>query len=182
MKSSAGAAVRRRMTPGLSDLKRMGTLASELAPHAARPNTPRIYADANIPNGVVNYMRAQLGWDVFFVLEHEELRRARDIEHYRLARQLARTLITQDRDYEDDTAFPPQEGAGVIIFVSPDERRLCELIALTDRELFRSDRAPALPLEGRKMRRLVGAAEMLGVGPKPSVPEQLAPPDRLKTL
>ena len=50
-------------------------------------------------------MRTRLGWDVFFVLEHEELRRARDIEHYRLARQLARTLMTQDRDYEDDASF-----------------------------------------------------------------------------
>jgi hypothetical protein len=142
----------------------MGTLASELTPHVVRGSAPRIYADANIPNGVVNYMRAQLGWDVFFVLEHQELRRARDVEHYRMARQLARTLITQDRDYEDDSLFPPEEGAGVIVFVSPDERRLCELLALTDRQLFRSDRAPALPLEGRKMRCHVGAVEILGSG------------------
>lgn len=139
----------------------MGTLASELAPHVTRGSAPRIYADANIPNGVVHYMRAELGWDVFFVLEHEELRRARDLEHYRMARQLARTLITQDRDYEDDAMFPPAEGAGVIVFVSPDERRLCELLTLTDRQLFRCDRAPALPLEGRKMRCDVGGAEIL---------------------
>ena len=61
----------------------MGTLSSELAPHAARsPDAPRVYADANIPSGVVGYMRTRLGWDVFFVLEHDDLRRARDIEHY----------------------------------------------------------------------------------------------------
>ena len=46
---------------------------------------PRIYADANIPSGVVGYMRDKLRWDVLFVLEHTDLRRARDIEHYRLA-------------------------------------------------------------------------------------------------
>lgn len=161
----------------------MGTLASELAPHVARGSAPRIYADANIPNGVVHYMRVQLGWDVFFVLEHEELRRAPDVEHYRMARQLARTLITQDRDYEDDVRFRPEEGAGVIVFVSPDERRLCELLALVDRQLFRSDRAPALPLEGRKMRWHVGAAEILGAtGTGATTPEQLPAPQRLKTL
>ena len=136
----------------------MGTLATELAPHIPG-DRPRIYADANIPSGVVQYMRARLGWDVFFVLEHEELRRARDIEHYRMARQLARTLITQDRDYENDAIFPPAEGAGVIVFVSPDERRLCELLALADRQLFRCEGAPRLPLDGRKIRCHVGPAE-----------------------
>jgi hypothetical protein len=161
----------------------MGTLASELAPLVPRGGAPRIYADANIPNGVVNFMRAQLGWDVFFVLEHEELRRARDIEHYRMARQLARTLITQDRDYEDDQAFPPKEGAGVIVFVSPDERRLCELLALADRQLFRCEPAVPLPLEGRKMRCHVGGADLHGAaGSEASPPEQRPSPDRLKTL
>lgn len=140
----------------------MGTLASELAPHARRRDAPRIYADANIPSGAVGFMRQRLGWDVFFVLEHEDLRRARDIEHYRLARQLARTLVTQDRDYEDDMAFPPSEGAGVIVVVVPDERRLCELLTRIDRDLFRSDGAPALPLDGRKLRCDSGTPETLG--------------------
>src|SRR5688500_16199469 len=85
----------------------MRTLASELAPIAIESPEPRVYADANMPNGVVGFMRERLGWDVFFVMEHEELRRARDIEHYRLARQLHRTLVTLDRDYEDDRRFPP---------------------------------------------------------------------------
>jgi hypothetical protein len=128
------------------------TLATELAPHAARLPDPRVYADANIPNGVVAYMRARLGWDVLFVLEHEDLRRARDTEHYRMARRLARTLMTLDRDYEDDRRFPPGEGAGVIVFSAPDERRLCALLAAVDRELFRAEGALPLPLEGRKVR------------------------------
>ncbi len=130
----------------------MGTLASELAPVAAVRPEPRVYADANIPNGVVRFMRARLRWDVFFVMEHEELRRARDIEHYRLARQLARTLITLDHDYEDDRIFPPGEGAGVIVLSAPDERWLRRLLARVDHELFRARGALPLPIERRKIR------------------------------
>ncbi len=140
----------------------MGTLSSELSPHASRGGAPRIYADANIPNGVVTFMRERLGWDVFFVLEHDEWRRAPDTEHYRLARQLARTLVTLDRDYEDDSRFPPAEGAGVIVFMAADERRLRELLQRADRDLFRAEGAAALPLSGRKIRWHTGAAEALG--------------------
>ncbi|CAN5617800.1 MAG: DUF5615 family PIN-like protein [Acidobacteria bacterium] len=130
----------------------MGTLSSELRPlipDLARE--PRIYADANIPSGIVTFMRATLRWDVLFVLEHEDLRRARDTEHYRLARQLGRTLVTQDRDYIDDRMFPPEHSAGVIVFSAPDEIRLRQLFADADQKLFRADAAPPLPLEGRKL-------------------------------
>jgi hypothetical protein len=130
----------------------VGTLASELAPLAGRIEQPRVYVDANMPNGVVAYMRGRLGWDVLFVIEHDDLRRARDTEHYRMARQLGRTLITLDRDYEDDERFPPEQGAGVIVFSAPDEVRLCRLLRRVDRELFRPLGAGALPLQGRKMR------------------------------
>jgi hypothetical protein len=129
----------------------VGTLASELAPLALRREEPRVYADANVPYGAVVYMRSRLQWDVLFVLEHDDLRRARDIEHYRLARQLGRTLITLDHDYEDDRHFPPSEGAGVIVFTAPDEPRLHRLLRRADRELFRADGAGPLPLEGRKV-------------------------------
>ena len=130
----------------------MGTLSSELNEHVGRiADAPRIYADANIPNGVVSYMRTRLGWDVLFVVEHDDLRRARDIEHYRMARQLARTLVTLDRDYIDDRDFPPGEGAGVSVFSAPDEVRLRKLIKEADRTLFRAEGAAALPLEGRKI-------------------------------
>jgi Domain of unknown function (DUF5615) len=135
----------------------MTTLSSALTPYARR-DAPRVYADANIPSGVVTFMRERLHWDVLFVLEHDELRRARDTEHYRLARRLARTLLTLDRDYEDDGRFPPGEGAGVIVFMAPDERRLRELLIQIDRDLFRVDGAAPLPLEGRKLRWHTGAS------------------------
>jgi hypothetical protein len=130
----------------------MGTLSSELSAHVGRTaRQPRVYADANIPLGVVAFMRSDLGWDVFFVLEHDELRRARDLEHYRLARQMGRTLVTQDRDYMNDRMFPPAESGGVIVFSAPDERRLCGLLVEIDRSVFRADGAGPLPLHGRKI-------------------------------
>jgi uncharacterized protein DUF5615 len=130
----------------------VGTLSSELAPLAERIEQPRVYVDANMPSGVVSYMRTRLGWDVLFVIEHADLRRARDTEHFRLARQLGRTLITLDHDYEDDRRFPPSEGAGVIVCTAPDEQRLCRLLRRLDRQVFRPAGAAALPLKGRKVR------------------------------
>jgi hypothetical protein len=133
----------------------MGTLSSELAPHADRLSpSPRIYADANVPAGLVAFMRRSLGWDVLFVLEEETLRRAPDLKHYRLAQQLHRTLVTLDRDYLDDRRFPPLETNGVIVLSAPNEQELCGLIARVDRSLFGRDglepRDP-LPLQGRKL-------------------------------
>lgn len=129
----------------------MRSLASELAPVAAAGSHPRVYVDANIPSGVVTFMRVKLRWDVFFVLEHDDLRRARDVEHFRMARQLGRTLLTLDHDYEDDRLFPAAESAGVLVLTAPDEPRLCRLLLRVDRELFRTNGAGALPLEGRKL-------------------------------
>ena len=130
----------------------MGTLSSELGPFVDQiVSQPRVYADANMPNGVVGFMREKLGWDVLFVIEHDDLRRARDIEHFRLARQLGRTLVTLDRDYLDDRIFPAAEGAGVIVFCVPDERWLRKLLTQMDRDLFRAADARPLPLERRKV-------------------------------
>ena len=129
----------------------MGTLASELGAHAERLTPrPRIYADANVPAGLVAFMRGELDWDVLFVLEEEGLRRAADVKHYRLAQQLRRTLITMDRDYLDDRRFPPEEGGGVLVINAPDERQLSALLARVDRSMFQRD-AAALPLERRKL-------------------------------
>ena len=141
----------------------MGTLSSELAPHAERLSPrPRVYADANVPAGVVAHMRTRLEWDVLFVLEEEELRRASDLTHYRLAQQLRRTLVTMDRDYLNDRRFPPGEGSGVLVIDAPDERELSSLLDRIDRTLFRRPEqhaeevdeglAPSgLPLAGRKL-------------------------------
>ena len=133
----------------------MGTLASELGAHAERLTPrPRIYADANVPAGLVAFMRAELDWDVLFVLEEDGLRRASDLKHYHLAHQLRRTLVTMDRDYLDDRRFPPEEGAGVLVINAPDERQLSALLTRVDRSMFHRDGpdAPALlPLEHRKL-------------------------------
>ena len=136
----------------------MGSLSSELAAHAERLSPrPRIYADANVPAGLVAYMRARLGWDVLFVLEEDTLRRAADAAHYRLAQQLRRTLVTLDRDYLDDRRFPPSEGCGVLVIHAPDERLLSALLDRINRAIFQTcdecgdARIVRLPLVGRKM-------------------------------
>jgi hypothetical protein len=135
----------------------VGTLSSELAPHAEHLSPrPRIYADANVPAGIVAYMRARLDWDVLFVLEEDGLRRAPDAKHYRLAHRLRRTLVTMDRDYLDDRRFPPAEGGGVLVMHAPDERLLTALLDRVDRALFRpaseGEVSPSsLPLVGRKL-------------------------------
>jgi uncharacterized protein DUF5615 len=137
----------------------MGTLASELGGHVHDfSGQPRVYVDANVPAGLVGVMRRTLGWDVLFVLEHDDLRRAPDGEHYRLARQLRRTLITLDRDYLDDRRFPPAESGGVLVLTAPTENGLMVLLKRFDKEMLRSTATEGqdselddLPLEGRKL-------------------------------
>jgi hypothetical protein len=147
----------------------VGTLASELGGHAQQlSGQPRVYVDANVPAGLVSFMRTSLSWDVLFVIEHDDLRRAPDGEHYRLARQLRRTLITLDRDYLDDRKFPLDRSGGVVVLMAPTQGGFIQLLKRLDREVLRAaprgestreaDTAPwpeqtgePLPLEGRKL-------------------------------
>jgi hypothetical protein len=116
----------------------VGTLSSELGPIVGRAATsPRVYADANVPLGLVAFMRRELGWDVFCVMEHDDLRRARDVEHFRRARDMRRTLVTLDRDYIDDRLFPPAESGGVIVLSAPDGPRFERLLRRVDARLLR---------------------------------------------
>src|SRR5262245_20285403 len=102
----------------------MGSLASGLGVVAeGLTESPRVYVDANLPAGLVRFMRERLHWDVLFVIEEDELRRASDSEHFRMAAQLRRTLVTLDRDYLDDERFPPSEGAGILVLTAPHEEQ-----------------------------------------------------------
>lgn len=142
----------------------MGTLASELVTLVSRASdAPRVYADANLPLGIVSAMRQALGWDVFFVLEHDDLRRAPDREHFTRARDQGRTLITLDRDFLDERRYPAASGGGVIVCSAPGERELLLLLARLDRELFRAAApgggpAALSPLAGRKLDWYPGAS------------------------
>lgn len=136
----------------------MGTLASELRPIAADISArPRIYADANLPAGLVASLRNVLGWDVLFVVEHDDLRRASDADHYRRALEFGRTLITLDRDFFDNRRFPPDLSPGVVVCWAPDETGLLRLLSDLDRSVFRAGTAAALPLRGRKLDLIAGA-------------------------
>ena len=128
----------------------MGTLASELGDVADQiTDAPRVYADANLPAGVVRFMRERLKWDVLFVIEEEDLRRASDLAHFRLAGQMRRTLVTLDRDYLDDVRFPCRECGGVVVLSAPHEEQLERLLQRLDRVVFQG--GSHMPLWGRKL-------------------------------
>jgi predicted nuclease of predicted toxin-antitoxin system len=135
----------------------VGNLASELGAIAeGLTEAPRVYCDANLPVGLIRYMRERLRWDVFFVMEEEDLRRASDLEHFRMAAQLRRTLLTLDRDYLDDARFPPSETTGVLVLTAPHEQQFERLLTEIDRVLFRSlpEKSPddsRMPLMRRKL-------------------------------
>ena len=136
----------------------MRTLASELGLQIEHlTSRPRIYADANIPAGVVTFMRDRLGWDALFVIEQDDLRRASDAEHYRLARQLRRTLVSLDHDFIDERRFPSGESGGVIVLSAPNEEGLNTELTRVDRAFFGGrghrprGRHTASPLVGRKV-------------------------------
>lgn len=116
----------------------MRTRASEFGLHVERlVGRSRIYADANVPAGVIARMRNHLDWDVLAVIEHDDLRRANDEEHYRLARQLQRTLVSLDRDYFNESSFSAADSGGVIVVEAPKERGLAKLLSKIDRAYFR---------------------------------------------
>jgi hypothetical protein len=81
-------------------------------------------------------------------MEHDDLRRAPDGDHYRLARELRRTLISFDRDYLDDRKFPLAESGGVLVMTAPEEHGYMKLLTRLDAGLFQQD---VLPLDGRKL-------------------------------
>ena len=133
----------------------MGTLFAELAARAGPPTGPRIYADANVPAGIIAFMREALQWDVLFVIEHDDLRRAPDRRHFVLSRQLGRTLLTLDRDYLDDRMYPPAETSGLIVLYAPTEQLLTRTLQQIDERIFKATPPPAsgfpLPLRGQKL-------------------------------
>lgn len=121
-------------------------------------DAPRVYCDANLPAGLIRFMRERLRWDVFFVMEEDDLRRAADIEHFRMAAQLRRTLLTLDRDYLDDVRFPPAESGGILVLSAPHQEQFERLLTEVDRVLFhpspgqsRNGESARMPLLGRKL-------------------------------
>ena len=129
----------------------MGTLASGLGPIAGElAGAPRVYVDANMPAPIVSAMRQELGWDVLFVMEHDELRRAHDQVHYQRALDFGRTLFTLDHDFLDDMKFPSVSSPGVVVISAPDQDGILRLLRDFDRDVLRAQGAALMPLRGRK--------------------------------
>jgi hypothetical protein len=135
----------------------VGTLSSELGPIAQElADSPRVYVDANVPAGLVSIMRLELRWDVLFVMEDEDLRRAPDEEHFRRAFEYGRTLITLDYDFFDERRFPPELSPGVVVCSAPDERGLARLLRGLHRSWLAAPDAGVMPLKGRTIELVPG--------------------------
>jgi predicted nuclease of predicted toxin-antitoxin system len=129
----------------------MGTLFSELGPlRAAQAQGPLVYADANVPATLVEFMRERLRWDVLHVVDEPAWRRATDLAHFHRARDLHRTLVTLDHDFLEDRRFPLVESPGVVVLNAPDDRALRKLLAEVD-TLLRG-RSVVAPIAGQKLR------------------------------
>lgn len=140
----------------------MRSLASQL--RALQPDgraQPLVYADANVPAPLVQFMRRRLGWDVLHVVDEAGWRRATDVAHYHRARELGRTLITLDHDYFDDRSFPPDLSGGVVVLSAPDVVAHQRLLVDLDGVLRLGERpaASAVPLRGRKLHLFPGWTE-----------------------
>jgi hypothetical protein len=139
----------------------MRTLASELRAIAHdMMSGPRVYVDANVPAGIVATMRRDLRWDVLFVLEHDDLRRASDRVHFSRAVDLGRTLVTQDHDFLDDRRFPPALGPGVLVCCASDERTFVRLLHHAHHHVFAG--GAGADLAGRKIVLTVDMLHALG--------------------
>ena len=133
----------------------MGTLASELSPHAAGiAGQPRVYVDANMPARLVSLMRTLLKWDVLFVMEHDDLRRA--VRWPALpprAPAAPHARHARPRLPRRSEVSAATESAGVLVLCAPNENGLAALLKRLDREVFRA-RAPThrcLPFAGHKL-------------------------------
>lgn len=141
----------------------MGTLASGLRPIAHDlAHAPRVYVDANMPAGIVAMMRQELAWDVLFVMEHDDLRRASDEEHFRRAAEYGRTLFTLDYDFFSQARFPAERSPGVVVCSAPDEMRLATLLREFHQSVFGAPDAGPTPLRGRTVELAPGAAPTNG--------------------
>ena len=146
----------------------MGTLASELSPHVDRAAlaAARLRGRERAAAGSCTRMRGRLKWDVLYVMEHDDLRRATDGAHFRLARQLRRTLVTLDRDYLDDQRFPAAESGGVVVLSAPREDGLMRILTRVDRELLRGGRTPDPAVAAARGAQAAPARGLAGVGAK----------------
>jgi predicted nuclease of predicted toxin-antitoxin system len=82
----------------------------------------RALADEGVHPDIVAEMRDH-GWDVLAVAESPKLSGRDDRGLYRLAARQNRLLVTTDTDFANDSAFPLQNGPGVLILVGKTPNR-----------------------------------------------------------
>ena len=121
-KRRKGRGRRKRDEPKEQAGRAMGTLASELRSFAAElAAAPRVYADANLPAGVVAAMRQELGWDVLFVARGDRTGAARRIATTSTARSSSAARSSRSIRTSSTIDGFPRSSPGVIVCSAPDE-------------------------------------------------------------
>lgn len=87
-----------------------------------KPYKWRLYADNNIEQEIVEYLREKGKMDVLWVRDDAALRREQDDSfHYQTAGELGCYLLTHDEDFWDDRRYPLRTCPGLIILPKNDE-------------------------------------------------------------
>ena len=114
----------------------MGTLFAELAARAGAPTGPRIYADANVPAGIIAFMRKtlQIGHAV-----HRTRRFAACAGPTAFRAGQATRAHAGDAgcaEYLDDRMYPPGKTSGLIVLYAPTEQLLTRTLQQIDERVF----------------------------------------------
>ena len=125
-------AVSRESTAGTA----LSTELGRLAAHASSRRAPRLCRRQRAGRHRRVHAPRRSAGTCSSCVEHDDLRRAHDRRHFVLARQLARTLVTLDRDYLDDRRYPPAETGGLIVLYAPTEPLLTRTLQQIDDQLF----------------------------------------------
>ena len=130
----------------------MGTLSTELAPHARAAVAAAADLRRRQRAGAASSRTCASGcdWDVLFVLEEDELRRAPDVEALPARAAAAPHAGHDGSRLSRRSPLPAGEGGGVLVIQAPDERQLFGAA--------RSHRSRVLPSPAMTIDAAVGAA------------------------
>ena len=128
-----------------------------------KPYKWRLYADNNVEQEVVDYLRRRM--DVLWVRDNPKLRREQDDSfHYHNAKKLRRYLLTHDEGFWDDTNYPFQSCPGLIILPKKDASSAKLLVHLLQRLIDDYHSLPEpLYLDGFKIKLSFESVTLKGV-------------------
>jgi hypothetical protein len=113
----------------------------------------RFYADNNMENKVVDYLRI-LNFNIIWTKENPKLSRQDDLNfHYQKARQLDCSLLTRNAAFWNDNKYSMKESPGVLVLDTEDMGLILKLPDILKKLILKCNslRGP-LYLDGIKMK------------------------------